>query len=105
MNTKKTPKNIQQICDYLSSQYICNFRIEPLKYKFRSLKKRGYVLANCNDVLKKTDVYIVIKPYFQPSKDEKYILVINSENRFVNRSFASLAAIKNYIEENFINQN
>lgn len=105
MNTKKTPKNIEQIFEYLSSQYIGQFRIEPLKYNFRSLKKRGYVVTNCKDVIKKSDLYIVIKPHFQPSKDEKYILVINSEHRFINRSFPSLASIKNYIEDNFTNQN
>ena len=104
----KTSKHLEQAVDFLNCQYSGTFTLETINYKAQGLriKRKGYDITHESNAVKIRIEPCTFRKESIYAKD-KYLVGVSGRT-LEHMSFfyaTSLHAIKNYIEENFCNQN
>ena len=104
----KTSKHLEQAVDFLNCQYSGLFTLQPINYRAQGvkIKRLGYDITHDSNA-----VTIRIEPCTFRKESiyakDKYLVGISGRTLEHTSFFyaTSLQAIKNYLEENFCNQN
>lgn len=104
----KTSKHLEQAVDFLNCQYSGAFTLRTINYRAQGLaiKRKGYDITHDSRAVEIRIEPCTFRKESVYAKD-KYLVAINGRDYRHTAFFyaTSLQAIRNYIEENFANQN